>query len=96
MRPDEPLDALNTAHRDGVVAILDGLAALEDLAADVGLRLEFARRHLDGEALAAGVADVGAALEALRRLLARLPAEDGPEVIETGDRPAYAGQDAGE
>jgi hypothetical protein len=56
-------------------ALLARLEMLEDICADAGLRVATNASALDAGQLAEGLADVDAAAERLRRLLARLPVE---------------------
>jgi len=65
--------------------VLAGLAKAEVLAAAAGLLLELSATALTAEDLGAALADVEASAEHLRALLARLPAEHGPEVNGAGD-----------
>jgi hypothetical protein len=60
-------------------AVLLCLAEVEDLAADVGLRVAVGRK-LQPDRLTAALAEVGATVERFRTLLGQLPAEDAPSV----------------
>jgi hypothetical protein len=65
--------------------LLTELLEVEDLAAEVGLRLQSAGR--EPADLTAALADARAAAECLRRLMARFPDEDDAEPAEDGAQP---------
>jgi hypothetical protein len=56
-------------------AVLAGLAAVEDLAAEVGLGLQSVADQVEAAHLAAALTDARVAADSLRALLARLPAD---------------------
>jgi hypothetical protein len=62
--------------RAATLAVLDNI---EDVAAELGLRLAEDRGTLDPVLLAELYSGVWASRERLRRLLARLPGNDGPK-----------------
>jgi hypothetical protein len=67
---------------EALAAIRDHLAKVEaaaDLVADAGLRVSPSGGRPDGGGLAEALADLDAATQRLRWLLARLPGEEGPQ-----------------
>jgi hypothetical protein len=75
--------------KDVLAALLAELLKVEDLAAMTWLRLHAsAGAGLDAAALAKALGDAERAEALLRQLLARLPAQGGPEAGDGDDWPA--------